>query len=367
MFGVTVIIGTRPEAIKLAPLILELKKHNLVKTRVILSGQHKDIVSQVMNLFKIKEDKNLLVFKKNQSLGSINAKILSKMESEFKEHQTDLVIVQGDTTTAFSAAIAAFYKKIAIAHVEAGLRTEDLYEPFPEEANRRLISQIASLHFAPTKSSKSNLLNSGIDNKSIVISGNTVIDALLYVSNNLNPKEYKKFKDEKIILATIHRRENWGEPLSSICDGLKLILKKYPDHKIIIPMHPNKEVRRIIKEKLKSYNQAVLLEPLPYDALVFLLKSCKFVLTDSGGLQEEAPAFGKPVLVLRGNTERVEALSAGTTKLVGTDASKIFKSSDLLLSNVKEYNKMANAINPYGDGHSSKLISIECINFLKNI
>lgn len=367
MFGVTVIIGTRPEAIKLAPLILELKKQSLVKTRVILSGQHTKIVSQVMNLFKIKEDKNLLIFKKNQSLGLINAKILSKLEREFDKHKTDLVIVQGDTTTAFSAAISAFYKKIAIAHVEAGLRTDDLYEPFPEEANRRLISQIATLHFTPTKSSKTNLLNYGINDSEIVISGNTVIDSLLHVANNFKPRQFKEFEDKKILLATIHRRENWGEPLSRICDGLKLILKKYTDYKIIIPMHPNLEVRRVIQEKLESCEQAILIEPLPYDALVFILKNCKLVLTDSGGLQEEGPAFGKPVLVLRGNTERIEALSAGTTKLVGTDALRIFKSTDLLLSNIKEYNKMAHAINPYGDGNSSKLISTECINFLKNI
>ena len=371
MFRISVIIGTRPEAIKLAPLILELNKHKNIKTRVILSGQHVEIVSQVMNLFKLKEDLNLEIMKESQSINSINAKILTKLELEFEQNKTDLVIVQGDTSTTFAAATSAFYQKIPIAHIEAGLRTNDLFEPFPEEANRRLISQIASLHFAPTDSSKQNLLNSGIENAKIFTSGNTVIDALLYISNKfdcneLQTKKFDEYQNNKIILATIHRRENWGEPIGNICEGLKMILKKHLDIVLVIPLHPNKDIREIIKDKLSNLSRAKLIEPLPYDELVYLIKKSKIVLTDSGGIQEEAPALGKPVLVLRKNTERIEAVYAGTTKLVGTDANSIFKSADSLLTNSNEYKKMASSINPYGNGTSSRFIVNKCLNFLNN-
>ena len=372
MFRVSVIIGTRPEAIKLAPVILELKKHKSIQTRVILSGQHIEIVLQVINLFEIKEDHNLEIMKQSQSINAINAKILTKLELEFQRNKTDLIIVQGDTTTTFSAAIAAFYQKIPIAHVEAGLRTNDLYEPFPEEANRRLISQIATLHFAPTDSSKQNLIDSGVESGKIFITGNTVVDSLLSIANkhdcnNLNIDKFKEHKGNEIILTTIHRRENWGEPLANICDGLKMILEKHNDIVIVIPLHPNKDVREIIKSKLSNNSRAKLIEPLPYDELVYLIKKCKLVLTDSGGLQEEAPALGKPVLILRGNTERIEALNAGTTKLVGTNSNSIFKECNSLLTDKNEYDKMANSINPYGNGKSSKLIVDQCLNFLEQV
>ena len=372
MYSVSVIIGTRPEAIKLAPVILELRNYENIKTRVILSGQHLNIVTQVMNLFHIKEDHNLEIMKECQSINSINAKVLTKLELEFQQNKTDLVIVQGDTSTTFSAAMAAFYQKIPIAHIEAGLRTNDLYEPFPEEANRRLISQITNLHFAPTDSSKQNLLNSGIESKKIFTTGNTVIDSLLHIANKLDSNKslsnkFDEYKNHEILLATIHRRENWGAPLESICKGLKMIIEKHLNIIIIIPLHPNNAVREIIKNTLSTFSRAILIEPLPYDELVHLIKKSKLVLTDSGGLQEEAPALGKPVLVLRGNTERIEALKAGTAKLVGTNSDTIFQACDSLLTNKDLYEKMAKSINPYGDGKSSKLIVAECLNFLKKV
>lgn len=365
MYRVSVIIGTRPEAIKLAPIILKFKQNKSVNLRIILSGQHLEIVSQVMHLFKLKADHNLEVMKESQSISTINAKILIKLEAEFKNHKPDLVIIQGDTTTTFSAAMGAFYQKVPIAHVEAGLRTNDLNEPYPEEANRRLISQISTLHFAPTEISEKNLLNSGIDAKKIFVTGNTVIDSLLYVSNQLEVRKFDKDENSEIILATVHRRENWGEPLANICDGLKMILEKHQNIIIVIPMHPNKDVRKIIKEKLSKFSRVKLLDSLPYNDLVHLIKKSKLVLTDSGGLQEEAPTLGKPVLVLRDKTERTEALDAGTTKIVGTKASSIFEASDYLLTNNNEYKKMANLSNPYGDGNSSKLIVDECLKFLR--
>ncbi len=365
MHLVYVIIGTRPEAIKMAPLILKLKKKKGLFTKVLLTGQHKDMVNEVMNIFKLKPDLNLQIMKENQSINDITQRILNGLQEEFKKNKPNLILVQGDTSTSFAAALAAFYENIPIAHVEAGLRTNNLLEPFPEEANRRLISQIATLHFAPTNSSKDNLLNSGITDN-IIITGNTVIDALIYIAKKTEKEKMVNISldNQNFILATIHRRENWGEPLKNICKGFKLIIQKYPNLKIVIPMHPNSKVREVLKSELKHFSSIILIEPLPYNEFVKVLKKCKLVVTDSGGLQEEAPALGKPVIVLRESTERTEAVECGTIKLVGTNSENIFHFTNLLLSNSSLYKKMASSINPYGVGDASAKIVEACNNYL---
>ena len=359
---VTVVIGTRPEAIKLAPIILELKKNKTFLVNVVLTGQHQEMVSQVFELFDIKENLNLKIMKEVQSINYITREILIGLQEHFNYKKPDLILVQGDTSTSFAAALAAYYEKIPIGHVEAGLRTNNIFEPFPEEANRRMISQIATLNFAPTDLSKQNLLDAGVNGK-IIVTGNSVIDSLIYISNKISKSS--NIVEDNIILATTHRRENWGIALESICEGFKLILKKHTNYKLILPMHPNLQLRKIIERSLKNHPRVSLIEPLRYDELISLIKRSKIILTDSGGLQEEAPALGKPVLVLRQNTERTEALLAGTVKLVGTNSNNIFRETDNLLSNENEYNKMSNAKNPYGDGNTSKLIVDECKKFLK--
>ena len=363
---ITVVLGTRPEAIKLAPVIIKLKENKDIRLRVVLTGQHKEMVNKVIEIFNINVDNNLDIMKDNQTLSYIICETLNGLKIEFEKYRSNLVLVQGDTSTAFAAALAAFYEKIPIAHVEAGLRTNNLFEPFPEEVNRRLISQMSSLHFAPTKLSKTNLLESGVSGK-IFITGNTVVDALLIIANkNIHHNHSHLYlEDEDIILATVHRRENWGEPLKQICEGFKLILKKYNRLKIIIPMHPNRIVRDIFTDELANHSRVRLIEPLPYDELVTVIKRCKLVLTDSGGLQEEAPALGKPVLVLRDNTERTEALNSGASRLVGKKPQDIFEGVDKLMSNSYEYNKMSNSANPYGEGNASDLIALECDRLVK--
>ncbi len=363
----TVIIGTRPEAIKLAPLIIAFKKCKKIKTRVILTGQHREMAKQVMNLFDVKEDKNLNLMLANQSINHITIEALNKLKVEFSLNQPELVIVQGDTTTAFSAALAAFYEKIPLAHVEAGLRTNDLLNPFPEEANRRLISQIAQLHFAPSKIAKRNLISSGIKTN-IKVTGNTVIDSLKYIDKKLGSINYFKnvnWDKNKIILVTVHRRENWGKELLSIINGIIKILKQHQNVYVFLPVHPNPVVRKPIENYLGNNPKVFLNQPLDYDEMVFVLKNCEIVLTDSGGLQEEAPALGKPVLVLRKTTERMEAVNAGTAKIIGTNSENIFKETSNLLLNKNAYECMSKSINPYGDGTASKKILKECLKFIK--
>ena len=363
---VSIILGTRPEAIKLAPLILSFKECKKVKTRIILTGQHKEIVLKVMDLFSLKADNNLDLMKENQSLIDISSAILNGLKEEFSNFKPDLVLVQGDTSSAFISALAAFYEKIPIGHVEAGLRTENIYNPFPEEGNRRLISQIATLHFCPTQNSKENLLKSGIS-KNVFLTGNTVIDSFLYVANRVKSiKNILKIDCDsfRIILITVHRRENWGDNLYKIALGIKKLLDKHKDCLVIFPLHPNKIVRDVFLNSLKDSSQVLLIEPLQYDELVFVIKKCYFLITDSGGLQEEAPSLGKPVLVVRENTERPEAITAGTAKLVGTDPVNIFNEADKLLSNEGIYKKMSKAINPFGDGKASGRILSSCCDFL---
>ena len=366
MKKITFLIGTRPEAIKMAPVILTFLKSNLIKSRIVLTGQHQEMVSQVMKLFQIESDVNMNLMTPGQSLTHITCKTLNGLKKEFKKNRPDLILVQGDTTTAFSAALAGLYEKIPIGHIEAGLRTDNLSNPFPEEANRRLISQISALHFAPTNKAKENLINSGIKDN-IYITGNTVIDALFLIAKNKPTFPLEKYitDNTKVILTTVHRRENWGEKLHDIAIGLNNLLEKHPDYVLLLPMHKNELVRKPLKEILSSNSRAFLTEPLKYDELVSAIKRCKILITDSGGLQEEAPSFGKPVLVLRETTERPEAVEAGTAKLIGTNSKNIFEKANNLIVSEEEYNQMAKRINPFGDGKASQRIYNKCIEFLK--
>ncbi|MBE8991249.1 MULTISPECIES: non-hydrolyzing UDP-N-acetylglucosamine 2-epimerase [Nostoc] len=354
---VCIILGTRPEAIKLAPVIQVFQKSSAFESQVILTGQHREMVEQVMQLFNIKADYDLEIMQVQQSLNDITCRSLQGLEALFKEKKPDLVVVQGDTTTAFAAALAAFYQKIPIGHVEAGLRTDDIFNPYPEEANRRLISQITQLHFAPTPWAVENLHRSGVLGE-IHMTGNTVIDALLNVAAtqavcNVPGLDWDSYR---VLLATVHRRENWGEPLQAIAQGFLQILDKFPDTALLLPLHRNPTVRVPLQELLGNHPRIFLTDPLDYGELVGAIGRSHLLLTDSGGLQEEAPSLGKPVLVLRDTTERPEAVVAGTAKLVGTTSENIFASAAELLSDPDAYEAMANAINPFGDGHAAERI-----------
>lgn len=361
---ITIVLGTRPEAIKLAPVIKIFKNCGKFKTRVVITGQHKEMVHQVLRIFDIEPQKDLNIMQHKQSLTQITCLILEGLKKDFKEKKPSLVIVQGDTSTAFAAALGAFYAQIPIGHIEAGLRTNQLNDPFPEEGNRRLISQIGSLHFAPTNKSKLNLINSGTEGI-IEVTGNTVIDALFMISKqNVIPKfsgiDWKK----KVIFVSVHRRENWGLRLQDIIKGLKLILREYNDIIILLPLHPNPIIKEPFLEAFQNTKKVVLIKPLNYSELVGTIKNCYALLTDSGGLQEEAPSLGKPVLVLRKTTERPEAIAAGTAKLIGTDPESILRETGNILINKKAYQKMSRAINPFGDGKASERILKICKEFL---
>lgn len=366
MKRVCIILGTRPEAIKLAPVIQTFQNYEGLDTQVILTGQHREMVEQVMGLFNLKADRDLEIMQPKQSLSDITCRSLGGLQELFEEKEPNLVIVQGDTTTAFAAALAAFYKKIPIGHVEAGLRTDNIFNPYPEEANRRLISQIAQLHFAPTPLATENLQRSGVLGE-IHLTGNTVIDALLNVANSKPPCDVPglEWGNNRVILATVHRRENWGEPLQTIAKAFLQVLDKFPDTALLLPLHRNPTVREPLQEMLGNHPRIFLTEPLDYGQLVGAIMRSHLLLTDSGGLQEEAPSLGKPVLVLRETTERPEAVSAGTAKLVGTDTQTIVASAAQLLSNPTAYETMANAINPFGDGHASERILEIVQKFLK--
>jgi UDP-N-acetylglucosamine 2-epimerase (non-hydrolysing) len=354
---ICITLGTRPEAIKLAPVIQQFRNCNSFKTHVILTGQHREMVDQVMDLFEISADRDLEIMQAKQTLTDITCRSLRGLETVFKEIQPKLVIVQGDTTTAFAATLAAFYQQIPVGHVEAGLRTDDLLNPYPEEANRRLISQIAQLNFAPTSLAVENLKSSGIVGE-IHHTGNTVIDALLAVAKRQPQCEIKglDWAKYRVLLATVHRRENWGEPLLDIAKGFLQILEKFPDTALLLPLHRNPTVREPLQAILGNHPRVFLTEPLDYGDLVGAIANCYLLLTDSGGLQEEAPSLGKPVLVLRETTERPEAIEAGTAKLVGTNPADIFNAANQLLSDTTAYQTMATAINPFGDGHAAERI-----------
>jgi UDP-N-acetylglucosamine 2-epimerase (non-hydrolysing) len=354
---VCITVGTRPEAIKMAPVIQAFQRSPTFQPQVVLTGQHREMVDQVMALFDLSADRDLAIMQPKQSLTDITCSALRGLEVLFQELQPRIVLVQGDTTTAFAAAMAAFYQKIPVGHVEAGLRTQEIYNPYPEEANRRLISQVSQLHFAPTALSVENLQKSGILGE-VHQTGNTVIDALLAVAQRLPICDvpHLNWEQYRVILATVHRRENWGQPLQTIAAGFLKILEAYPDTALLLPLHRNPTVREPLQAMLGQHPRVFLTEPMDYTALVGAMQRCYLLLTDSGGIQEEAPSLGKPVLVLRETTERPEAVLAGTAKLIGTDSDRIFQEADRLLKDAQAYSAMANAISPFGDGLSAERI-----------
>ena len=358
------VFGTRPEVIKLAPVILELKKHP-DKFNVIICNteQQKELSNQTLSYFGLSADINLDVMKPNQSLLGVQTRILTALDRVFSEHKIDATIVQGDTMTVLCGALASFYNKIPVFHVEAGLRSYDIYEPFPEEVMRQMTSRVAELHFAPTEKNRQALLKENILDNKIHVVGNTVIDALFCLSE-ATMKEAAEFYqnqgikiNDRVVLITAHRRENHGERIDRIIDAIKYLAEKYSDHTFIIPVHPNPNVKNKIHERLGSYENIKLLQPLDYPYLVYLMKNAKLILTDSGGIQEEAPSFGCPTLVMRYETERQEGIDAGVSVLVGADYDKIVSLSEKTLSDTRE-NTRLKASNPYGDGTSAKQISL---------
>lgn len=367
MKKIMLIFGTRPDAIKMLPLAKELKKHKEFDVKVCVTAQHREMLDQVLNIFDIKPDYDLNIMTKNQTLEDISGKILIELKKVFEKDPQDLVLVHGDTTTGLMSALEAFYNKIPVGHVEAGLRSFDIYSPFPEEMNRKLIGQLSTYHFAPTEKNVENLINEGIDEKNIAKTGNTVIDVMQYTIDptyQFNNDVLNKidFANKRVITLTAHRRENIGEPLENICDAVNEITNIYNDVIFVYPMHLNPKVREIVYKKLEKNNSVYLVEPLDVKELHNLINRSYLVATDSGGIQEEAPALGKPVLVLRTETERPEAVEAGTVKLVGINKDNIVKGISNLLDNSEEYKQMSKAVNPYGDGHASEYIA----EFLKN-
>jgi UDP-N-acetylglucosamine 2-epimerase (non-hydrolysing) len=355
------IFGTRPEAIKMAPLILEAKKRKAFEVSVCITGQHREMLDQVMDFFELKADHDLNIMQPGQTLEDITAACLQKLQPVLQKISPDFVFVQGDTTTAFVAALAAFYQKIKVVHIEAGLRSNDKFSPFPEEINRKLISSIADLHFCPTETAKENLLKENFKD-GVYTTGNTVIDALLIgkekvISNEEIAKHYSFLRTgSKIILITGHRRESFGEPFKNIFEAYIEIAKRFPEIDIVYPVHLNPNVKDVAFEMLQQQTNIHLLPPVAYPHLIWLMNKADIIITDSGGIQEEAPTLGKPVLVTRTVTERTEGIDAGTAKLVGADKQLIIDSTVELLTNKNAYNKMANAVNPYGDGTASKQI-----------
>ncbi len=354
------VFGTRPEAIKMAPIILEMKKYKEFQVRICITAQHRQMLDQVLCLFGIKPDIDLNLMQPNQTLSELTANVIKKMDEVLKQEKPDVVLILGDTTTVMAAGLAAFYQKVPVGHVEAGLRSFDIYSPFPEELNRRVVSLFAKYHFAPTQNAVNILKSEKIKESDIYLVGNTVIDALFYILNTPVP-EYvsellSKIGNKKLILVTAHRRENFGERFISICNGIKKVVEKNPDVAIIYPIHLNPNVQEPVYKILGNMERVFLIDPVEYNVLVHLMNACYLVLTDSGGIQEEAPSLGKPVLVMRTETERPEGIEAGTAKLVGPFEEKIIENVELLLYNKGEYNKMARAINPYGDGKAAERI-----------
>lgn len=379
MKRVMLVFGTRPEAIKMAPLVQEFRKHpDQYETLVCVTGQHREMLDQVLNIFGIVPNYDLNIMKPGQDLYDVTARILSGMRDILTRTQPDVLLVHGDTTTSMAVALAAFYQQIPVGHVEAGLRTHNIYSPWPEEMNRQITGRIATYHFSPTPLSRENLLREGIDKSRILVTGNTVIDALYAVVNKMKDdvplqlsleKELKAAgydtgrlvteEGRRLVLITGHRRENFGDGFLHICRAIKMLSEKYPDVDFVYPMHLNPNVRKPIKEIFGENCQSNLffIEPLEYLSFVYLMEKSHIVLTDSGGIQEEAPGLSKPVLVMRDTTERPEALEAGTVKLVGTDYDKIVSEVSSLLDDVQYYEKMSQAVNPYGDGKACERIA----------
>ncbi len=377
MKNVLIVFGTRPEAIKMAPLVLRLYQNsNIFNTKVCVTAQHRQMLDQVLQIFGIKPDYDLNIMREGQDLYDITSHILLALRVILNDASPDIVLVHGDTSTAFAAGLAAFYQKIPVGHVEAGLRTNNIYSPWPEEMNRQLISRIARYHFAPTKFAKKNLLDENVSEKGIVVTGNTVIDALkIIVARFENDRKLADsmrcnietlgytIKDRRFILVTGHRRENFGDGFLNICHAIKKIAEFNSNIDIVYPMHLNPNVRQPVNQRLSGINNVYLIEPLEYESFVYLMSKSYLVLTDSGGIQEEAPSLGKPVLVMRNTTERPEAVEAGTVKLVYTDENRIFQETQILLEDADEYNKMSRVINPYGDGNACERI----VKFLNEI
>lgn len=359
---VLTVFGTRPEAIKMAPLVRRLNDDEAIDSKLCVTAQHREMLDQVLDLFELIPDFDLNIMKAGQTLSQITSNVINGLDEVFGMVKPDIVLVHGDTTTTFAASLAAFYHKIKIGHVEAGLRTHDKYSPFPEEINRTLTAHIADFHFAPTLRNKENLLRENVIEDNIYITGNTVIDALL--ETVAKPYEFQHevlsnidFKKKRVITVTCHRRENLGENMVSIFSAIKEIVQAFEDVEIIFPVHMNPAVRNIAAEVLGKTRNIHLIEPLQYQPFVNLMANSYFIITDSGGLQEEAPSLGKPVLVVRKETERPEAIEAGTVKLAGVEKESIFNMAHRLLSDEETYVKMANAVNPYGDGRASERIA----------
>jgi len=362
---ILIIFGTRPEAIKMAPVVKAFQKDQRFETKVCVTAQHRDMLDQVLQLFDITPDYDLDIMKQNQGLTGITCSILTGLEPILQEFSPDRVLVHGDTSTTFAASLAAYYQKIAVAHVEAGLRTHNIYSPWPEEANRKLTAALADLNFAPTTAARDNLLQENVAEKSIIVTGNTVIDALCHVQESIENNSQLRQElasqfpfidsEKKIVLVTGHRRESFGEGFENICQALKELAQR-DDIQIIYPVHLNPHVREPVNRLLKEVKHIHLIEPQDYLPFVYLMSISYLILTDSGGVQEEAPSLAKPVLVMRDTTERPEAVKAGTVKLVGADKNKIIQNVSLLLDNEDEYQKMSFAHNPYGDGKASQRI-----------
>ncbi len=355
---VGLIFGTRPEAIKMSPVYHELKE-NGIDVKIVVTGQHKEMLYQVLDLFEIKPDYDLEIMKQGQGLSELTGRLMLKLDEIVKKEKFDYILVQGDTTSVLAGALTAFYNQIPVGHIEAGLRTGDIYSPFPEEANRKLVGSIADIHFAPTDTNVNNLLKENYPKEKIIKCGNTVIDALYWVKKNKNKdiEETKKkygVNDKKYILITMHRRENWGNPMEETLKAVRDYLEKHEDIYLVFPMHLNPLVRDIVHRVLDGFERKILIEPLEYLEFIAIMDGAHYIMTDSGGVQEEAPSLGKPTLVLRDTTERPEAIEAGTAKLTGTKYEDVIKDMELLEG--EAYEKMSKANNPYGDGKTSEKI-----------
>ncbi len=363
---VLTVFGTRPEAIKMAPVVLGLQQAKGIESLVCVTAQHREMLDQVLQLFEITPDYDLNIMKPGQDLYDVTANALLGMRDVLRESKPDLVLVHGDTTTCFSAALAAFYEQVKIGHVEAGLRTGNMLAPFPEEGNRSLVGRLTNYHFAPTESSRQNLLKENVRDEAITVTGNTVIDALLIVRDKVNQMPdnnwenkfseslFKRIidKDRKLILITGHRRENFGQGFVDLCSAIKILANNHPDWDLIYPVHLNPNVQKPVNEILGETENVFLIAPQDYAPFVWLMDKCHLILTDSGGIQEEGPSLGKPVLVMRDVTERPEAIDAGTVKLVGTDKDRIIKQVESVMLDEAVYSEMSHAHNPYGDGHA---------------
>lgn len=359
---VLVVFGTRPEAIKMAPVVLRLKASAHTKVTVCVSAQHREMLDQVLDLFEIRPDFDLDIMRPGQTLASVTSAIIEKISDVIEQVRPDLVLVHGDTTTAFASALAAFYQKVAIGHVEAGLRSGNIHSPWPEEMNRRFVSEVTSLHFAPTKAARDNLLAEGVPSDRILVTGNTVIDALMSVTGKIRSDGGAETsfgqigRGRPIVLVTGHRRENFGQGIEAVCRALKRLAEQH-DLDIVYPVHPNPNVMRPVHNLLDDIRGIHLIEPLDYKSFVALMNRAHIIITDSGGVQEEAPSLGKPVLVMRDTTERPEAVAAGTVILVGVDENRIFEQASRLLTDQEHYAAMSAAHNPYGDGQAAERIA----------